>query len=201
MSYDVPTKKYPIAADVDALALFFAQRQSDSGVTNGGIVATGSPAVPDLTGNNMSLAYFKAMVDALLCRAAYVAQDEQNCSGAGNTSSTTFVDVTNMPTYAFTAQVAGTYLVHLDISGIFQSVGLNGLALRIVNSTNSANGNSASWNWFPTAINVRSSRFSARTPLAMQAGSNSLKVQWRVFNGADTANVDTSVVRAFTISG
>jgi hypothetical protein len=142
-----------------------------------------------------------AIADSYLGTVAYLDQHEAACTGSGSTTSTSFGNVTNMPTYTFSAPVAKVYLVHVDICGIFQSAGSGGIALRLSNNTNSTIGNNLTWSWFPTAINTRSSRFSACTPITMVAGNNVLQMQWKVLTGGDTAAVDTVTSRAFTVTG
>lgn len=142
-----------------------------------------------------------AIADSYLGTVAYLDQNEAACTGSGSTTSTTFGNVTNMPTYTFSAPVAKVYLVHLDVTGIFQSVGTSGIALRLSNNTNSTIGNNLTWSWFPSVINNRSGKFSARTPMTMVAGNNVIQVQWKVLVGGDTAAVDTVTSRAFTVTG
>jgi hypothetical protein len=202
MSVDYLTVQYAPAADVASLATLLAQRQSPTSSTNGGISSSApDPAVPDLTGNATSAAYMRAMADAFLCRGGIQAQNEAASSGTASTSSTSFGPVGNTQTFTFVARVAGTYTVHVDIVGFFQSAGTFGINWQVANTTNSAVGNSNSWQWYPEGgTNVRG-RFSARTPLVMGPGNNILQLNWKVLSGTgNTANVDTSTWRTFTVT-
>lgn len=129
MSYDYPTILYPIGADVTALATLLAQRQSganspaatppNAGVSNGGIVATDVPAVPDITVNTTSAAYFKAMADAILARVGFIGEQDQ--VGTSNqtytgTGLTNYVDITVWPAWTTPAvAVAGRYVLHCHL--------------------------------------------------------------------------------------
>lgn len=141
-----------------------------------------------------------AIADSYLGTVAYLAQDEAACT-ASSTTSTSFANIGGMPTYTFNAPVAKVYLVHLDITGCFQSVGTSGIAFRLSNNTNSTIGNNLTWSWFPSAINNRSGKFSNRTPITMVAGNNVLQVQWKILVGGDTGNTDTVTSRAITVTG
>lgn len=194
MSYDLPVKKYAIAADVDALAAFFAARQSDSGVTNGGIVATGSPTLPDLTGNNMSLAYFKAMIDALLCGVGQQGlQSDAFALGSATVTSTSYVDVgngssTGFSSWTFTAPVARTYVIDVNCSA-YKSASSGGSQLwfqLLVDGV--AQPNTSEMTTF-FAANFDPKKFIFSVPVALSAASHTVKLQWKV-SASMTANVD-----------
>lgn len=194
MSYDVPVKKFPIAADVDSLATFFAARQSPSTVTNGGIVATGSPAVPDLTGNNMSLAYFKAMVDAILCGTGYQGlQSDSFAIAVANTSSTTFVDVgdgstTGYAPWTFSVPVARTYVIDVNCSAIkVTSSGSTQLSFQLLVDGVAQPTTTEMTTFF--ASNFDQKHFLFSVPVALTAGSHTIKLQWKV-SASMTARVD-----------
>lgn len=200
MSYDVSTKKYSIAADVDALGTFLAQRQSDSATTNGGIVATGgSPTVPLLGADapGLGLAYMKAQADAIMCATGYQGQSDA-AGSADSTSSTSFVDVSGFSSYSFTAPLAKTYLVHVDMS-CYVATAVNNVSIRLMKDGASVFDSPAARLAFSTLL--EHSRLSFRCPVAMTVGANVLKLQWKVSSGAGSVNVDTSDFRCFTVSG
>ena len=201
MSYDVPTKKYPIGADVNAVATFLAQRQSDSGTTNGGIVATDDTPVPQLgaDASGLSLAYMKGMADALMCGVGFQGQSDAAAS-TGSTSSTSYVDVSGYSSYSFTAQIAKTYLVTV-VCTAFASVASGGNAVarfRLLNNADTylpVNG----FMQFPQ-VNIHE-RLVFQIPVAMVAGTNTLKLQWLSDDGADTINTNSNNMRCFTVQG
>lgn len=197
------TPKYPTSADVVALALFLAQRQSDSGTTNGGIAANGNPTVPLLAqgGPNDSLglatAYFQAMADAQLC-ASGLQLESNNVLSSASMNATTYADIGITGTsVAFTAPMAKTYLVHCDFL-LFFSGGSNPLAnVRLV-----VNGSAG-----PDMVQQEAgSATFALHPIHLMhsapcvAGANTIKLQWKVASGS-TVNVNSSCYANFVISG
>jgi hypothetical protein len=123
MSYDVPTKDFAISVDVEALATLLAQRQSDSGTTNGGIVASGgSSPVPQLgvDASGLGLAYLKAMADAFLCAVGPQGSGPLiNTAGSGTTLSASPATVASA---SFTAPMARTYEFACDVAGLANNV-------------------------------------------------------------------------------
>jgi hypothetical protein len=201
VSYDYPNKKYPTAADVDAMASLLALRQSDQAVGGGTGGITGTPTVPNLAISTTSLAYFKATADVMMFRLGYISQNEAICTGSSTTfSNTGFQDFPNMPSAAFTIPAAGLYMVYLDLAGFWQASGTFGVQLRIANAETGLNGSSLSWNWYPSAISQRVPRFNACTPMRMADGTNTLRVQVKMLNAGETLGQDTSTVRAITVS-
>lgn len=196
MSYDYPTKKYPTSGDVDALATLLAQRQSDSGTTNGGIVASGgSSAVPQLgvDAAGLGLSYFKAQADAIMCAVGYQAYSDAAALGSASTTSTTFVDVgngtsTGFSSFTFTVSVAKTYLIHSACT-VFKSAssGSTLMSFQLVVDGSAPSGSSPS-----TAAQFFGSEgskyFYFVVPVALSAGSHTIKLQWKVSSGM-TANV------------
>ncbi len=203
MSYDVPTKKFAIPADVDALAAFFAARQSDSGVTNGGIVATGSPTLPNLTGNNMSIAYFKAMIDAILCGVGYQGlQSNAFAIATATTTSTSFVDVgdgttTGFAPWTFSVPVARTYVIDVNCSAYKSaSSGNTSLSWRLLVDGVGQPTSSAMTGFFGSEGNRH---FNFSVPVALSVGSHTIKLQWLVSTGM-TARVDAATEgRCFSV--
>jgi hypothetical protein len=207
--------KYPTAADVLALAQLLAQRQNDSGLTvfgaAGGIVANGNPTVaPNATPSDdpltLKLAYMQGIADAILCALAFQAFNEAQALGATSTSSTTFVDIgngtsTGFSTFTFNAPLAKTYEVRVDV-GLFNSVlvATDGVGIQLVNTTTGVTAPNATSFYWPSAANQRYV-FNRVYPMAMQAGNNVLKLQWRVGNPGSTVNVDAAALRVYSVRG
>lgn len=188
MSYDVPSKKYPTAADVDAVGIFLAQRQSDSGTTNGGIAASGGSAVVPQLGVDVAglgLAYMKAQADAILCAVGFqgVATDQAGLNQSNNTAS--YTDV--FSSFSFTAPISKTYLFHVDLS-CFMS-GANDFAFfqfKVDGSVPGGQPTNGTRHYF-TSLNDHKS-ISFRVPLALSAGAHTLQLQWKT---AGTGTVTT----------
>lgn len=191
MSYDYPSKKYIGSTEVDTLATFLAQRQSDSGTTNGGIVATSSPTVPQLGVDalGLGLSYFKAMADAMLSSCATQARfiDTFGPGSSNSTNSGTFVNMPSGTSATITAPLARLYTFDVDITNTFVNVAstvveyqflVNGVASlvttgRIVYSDTNRRG------------------LSFRAQGNCNAGSNTFQLQWRVVSGGGTVTWDT----------
>ncbi len=206
MSYTFPTKDYPIAADVDAVATFLAQRQSDSGTTNGGIVAGGgSPAVPQLgvDATGLGISYMKGIADATMCAVGYQASDVVLALGTASRGANTFADIgngtsTGFATWSFSAPIAKTYLVHVDLE-CYMTVAGDAVVFQVVNTTTSVNYTDASAQITMTALNSRTACH-FMLPVVMNAGANVLKIQWKT-TGVGTATVDVADFRKFTVTG
>ncbi len=206
MSYSFPTKDYPIAADVDAVATFLAQRQSDSGTTNGGIVAGGgSTAVPQLgvDASGLGISYMKGIADATMCAVGYQASDVALAIGTATRGANTFADVgngtsTGYTTWSFSAPIAKTYLVHVDLQ-CYMTVAADSATFQLVNTTTSINYGDASAQITMTALNSRTACHFL-LPVVMQSGANVLKLQWKT-TGVGTAQVDVADFRKFTVTG
>lgn len=194
--------QFPTSADVQALATFLAQRQSDSGTTNGGIIANGNPAVPLIAqgGVNDNLgvatAYMNAIADAVMCGVGYQGQSSVTGTG-GSTSSTSLVDAAGWTDYTFTAPVAKTYLVHVDVSAFCTvTAGVGSFGLHNVTTLTSYTPNAI---LHYSALNVIYP-ISYRVPVAMSAGSNTLRVTWAAPTSG-TVNNNSNSFRVFTITG
>ncbi len=195
MSYTYPTKVYPIGADVDAVALELAQRQSASGTTNGGIA--GVPAVPQLGVDpaGMGLAYLKAIADATLCAVGYQGQSHAQASMASSTSETSYVDVPGFSSWTFAAPIAKTYLVAVDCSAFLSGFTNVLLDLRLMVGGVAAGERSFLFHNSDWALPM-----SFRIPAAMVKGNNVVKLQWRMGSGV-TASTLPENFRTFTVSG
>jgi hypothetical protein len=199
MSYDVPTKKYPIGGDVDSVATLLTQRQSDAGVTNGGIVASGgSPAVPDLTGNNTSVAYMKAFVDAIMCGVGFQAETNAVLSANNYNVNGVWADIPGT-SYTFSAPIAKTYTADSLLTW-FMSAGVVGtdfaLLRLVVNGTNGLAVFCA-----PNVVNCVLPPHAFRLSAACAAGSNTIKMQWQPGLAGMTINVNGNCSIQYTIRG
>lgn len=206
--------KYPLSADVLALAQLLVQRQNDSGLTvfggAGGIVNNGNPAptplgTPGADPLGMALAYFEGIADAVKCATGYQAFNEAPGVGsANNAASTSFAPVgngttTGLSTYTFVAPLAITYLVRVHVC-FFCSVLAAGdfVGWQLVNTTTAGVAPNGTAAVFPTAATQRI-RATFDFPLAMAAGNNVLQLQWRSGSVGTTANVTTGDYRVFAI--
>lgn len=188
MSNYVYTPVYPNSADVVAVGLQLAQRQSDGG-SNAGITDNGNPALGtlgqagtfDVAGKGT--AYLQAIADVILSSTGFQVSASPTL-GANNTSSITYVDVP-ASSFTFTAPIAKTYTVHCDF-GPFFSAGVSpnaDIALVI-------NGNVG------PRVTINDVNLGIFNPVhvmhaaACAAGSNTIKLQWRV--GVNTFTVNTS---------
>jgi hypothetical protein len=142
------------------------------------------------------------MADSLLFRLGYISQNEAACTGSSTSfnTSASFANFPNMPTATFVVPLGGLYMAHLDMAGFWQATGTFGIAFQVVNTTIAATGTNTTWNWYPSAINQRVPRFSARIPLRMQVGANTIQVQAKMLNAGETLGQDTSTVRAITVT-
>jgi hypothetical protein len=192
MSY-VYTPKFPTTADVLAVATQLAQRQSDSGTTNGGI--TGSPTVPQLGADaaGLGIAYLQAMADVALCSTGLQLYSLSSLSTA-NTASGTFADVPGT-TITFSAPFAKTYTVHCDFAFFASSVPTVSASLRLV--VNGSNGPTMSV--LPAVVNaVSSTHLMMVTSCA--AGANTIKLQWAA-GASQTINTSAACYANYIVSG
>jgi hypothetical protein len=145
-----------------------------------------------------------AWVDALLSSLGYQAQSVA-MSTAATTTSASFVDAAGWSTFTFNAPIAKTYVVHVDLA-VFLSAG-NGYAyFQLVNTTTSTNYAPAdAVVYLPSGLTVAATQLSVpksfRIPVAMSAGNNVLKLQWKQSGGATIGTDTTSTPRTFTVTG
>lgn len=190
---------YPVSADVAAVATQLAQRQSDAATTNGGITAAGGSAVvPQLgvDGPGLGMAYLKAIADATLCAVGYQGQDYQAAT-ASTSSSLSFVDVGGFPSWSFTAPIAKTYLVHVDCTASLTGLTNGVLFWQVVNNGNAITPSQS----FVFNSNLWALPMSFRVPVSMVAGTNVIKLQWKVNNASAVATTATTNFRCFTVTG
>lgn len=141
-----------------------------------------------------------ALLDNVLCSTSFQAQSSATCGGSTSTSSTSFADITGMPTISFTAPIAKSYLIHLQFVGFFQSTGTSGIKFQIVNTSSGFTTSTVAFIAFPSATNVRTN-ISVVVPMSMVQGANSHKIQWACAAAAQTANADTSCSWVATFTG
>lgn len=143
-----------------------------------------------IAGGNLAPA---ALIDAILSSVGFQTKiiDTSGPSTSNTTSSTSFV---NMPTGAsgsFTAPIAKTYLFHVDLQGTFITVSSGDISYRfVVNGTPVTPTKAMTW----TQNEVSSRKnISFRQALAMNAGSNTIQLQWNVSAGTATWDVGGSM--------
>lgn len=191
---------YPTAADVNALATQLAQRQSDSG-PNAGIADNGNRALGQLAQGGLNdpagvgTAFFQAMADAILCAVGFQLESNNSINGASATS-TSYVDVAGS-SITFTAPIARVYTVHCDTS-IFFTAGTTPFAnMRlVVNGNNGPDMNIQE----PGTASGTYRQLHLMHAAACAAGSNTIKLQWKVQSGV-TINGGTSSMANYIISG
>jgi len=202
MAYSYPTKINTVSADVANVATALAQRQSDSATINGGIVASGgSAAVPQLGADSAGLgaAYLAAIADVTMA-ACGVQVCDSSFGSTASTTSASFVDAN--AAYAdltFTAPIAKSYLVHVDVS-FFASTGapttIGFLGVKNVTSGVSCTPPTAQTNIFANSVIIP---LSFRALVPMSAGANVLRLIWKVTGG--TLNANGNCARVITVSG
>jgi hypothetical protein len=188
MSYTFPTKLYPIAADVDALATFLAQRQSDSGTTNGGIVASGgSPIVPQMgvDAAGLGLAYLKGQADALKCALGY----QGTLYDGFPTTTTATGSFGNLVSTSFTPPIAQTYELIADIKVFNTSAGGTAKFRWVIGGTPLTPPSSAVMT-INTAFQAFHLTFRQFIPFAA-ASSTTVVLQWLTTSGTLSMNAGT----------
>lgn len=143
-----------------------------------------------------------AMFDSILCSVGFQAK-VIDTRGPGSSNTTTSTSPVNMPTGAsgtFTAPVAKTYLLIADLTDVFATAGttiiffrfvVNGIGLTVTNG-------------MTLTRNVANDRgpLSFRQAVSMNAGSNTIQLQWSVAVGsAGAATWDTSSGLVLTVVG
>lgn len=171
--------------------------------------ADATPATADFIGRMTSAGVplsmrdtLVAMFDSILCSVGYQQKviDTHGPSSSNTTTSTTFV---NMPVGAsgtFTAPVAKTYLVEVDICNAFCTVATTIIFFRLF-----VNGSLVS----PTtgmqmSLNVANARqsLSFRQAVGMVAGANTVQLQWLAAAGsAGAAGWDLEASMVVTVVG
>ena len=202
MAYTYPTKLAAVAGDVTTLGTLLAQRQSDSGSTNGGIAAAGGSSTVPLLGADapgLGASYLQAMADCILSTVGYQGQSDALASAWAGTNSATFVDATGFSTWTFTAPVAKTYVLHIDLRAYFSVLTGNGQAnFRVVVGSTNYDIASAFVHGGTTGIHLPCSW---RIPVAFAAGSNVIKLQAKTDSAGNFIATNTNDARTFTVTG
>jgi len=148
-----------------------------------------------------------ATADAILMALGYQALDSQFSLGSTTTSSTTFADVgngssTGFPTWGWTAPIAKTYLVACWVDCYVSAIGTTGQVSVTLNVDGSIPSQPAAAQRFTFSATNTRQRLSWAAPINFTAGSHTLKLQWKVHDGATTANVSgTLEQRTLIITG
>jgi hypothetical protein len=146
-----------------------------------------------------------ALLDTMLCSVGYQAQNDAFALGSATTTSTSFVDVgngssTGFSSWTFTAPVAKTYLIDVTCSA-YKSASAGGSQLwfqLVVDGV--AQPNTSDMTTF-FGMNLDPKKFVFSVPVALSAGSHTVKLQWKV-SASMTANVDpTTEGRSFRVRG
>lgn len=145
-----------------------------------------------------------ALCDDILCATGYQAQSDAAGLGTATTASTAFADVgngssTGFQTWSFTAPIAKTYLLRVDLDA-FVTVAIGRVSFQVAVDGTAPGGqpsNAASFFFNQTAVHAR---LSFVVPIALSAGAHTIKLQWKS-DGSATANVNTDSFRCFTMTG
>jgi len=205
MAYSYPTKITNVSADVDNVATALAQRQSDSASANGGILASGgSAAVPQLGADAAGLgaAYMAAIADVTMAACGVQVCDDAAALGTVSTTSATLVDANGAYSdLVFVAPIAKRYLVHVDAT-CYLSAGTPSACnayIALKNNTRGVvyemTGSRANFTALSSSVLI-----SFRCLVLMNAGSNTLRLQWRV-TGGGTLTANVACGRTITVSG
>ena len=191
MSFLYPTG---IAPGFTALADYWAGRMS-------GI--TGAPTGTSLSNPTGTDGYLRAMADGILGVVGYQSQADAAALGTATQATTTFADVgngssTGFSVYTFTASTTKTYLVNVDLS-CYMTVAADQVQFQLMKDGVVVFDSDAARFYFNNLVSRM--RLSFRCPVAMTAGANVLKLQWKIRDGAGTVSVDTNDFRCFTVLG
>lgn len=168
---------FPTGPDVQAVALYMAQRCSDLSSTNGGIGASGVPAVPQVgvDAYGAGVAYLQAIVDTMMCARGF--QGIYNMTlGVSSTSSGTYSDVPGAP-FTFNAPIGKWYEAECDFIPFFASGSPATGNFRIV-----ING-SAGADYVLQARDTDFRNCRLFHAAYCNAGPNTISLQWKVSGG------------------
>lgn len=200
MSYTYPTPLYANATDVATVATELAQRQSDTGTTNGGINAGGGAAVPQIgvDAAGLGLSYLKAQADVLLASANLHLQSDQ----AGSTTNSTGTTHSNVfPSWSPSIPIAKTYTLHVDLT-CFMSVASDTVFFEVLvdGATTGAGNltNSSSLNF--TTLSLRQKVTWRQFVAFGTAGSHTLQLRWWT-TGVGTAGINSFDSCLLTVTG
>lgn len=146
-----------------------------------------------------------ALLDSILCGLGYQAQNDAFALGSASTTSTTFVDVgngtsTGFSSWTFTVPIAKTYVIDVNCSAYKgASSGSTIIWWRLLVDGVAQPETSEMTSFYGSAEGNKHFVFSA--PVALSAGSHTVKLQWKVSSGM-TANVDAATEgRCFRVRG
>lgn len=160
-------------------------------------VATGQPtsAVDTLV----------ALLDSMLCSVGYQAQNDAFALGSATTTSTSFVDVgngssTGFSSWTFSAPVAKVYTIDVTCSAYKSASSLGSQMWFQLLVDGVAQPNTSEMTTF-FGMNLDPKKFIFSVPVALSAGSHTVKLQWKV-SASMTANVDAATEgRCFRVRG
>lgn len=146
-----------------------------------------------------------ALLDTTLCIVGYQAQNDAFALGSATTTSTSYVDVgngssTGFSSWTFSVPVAKTYTIDVNASA-YKSASSGGSQLwfQFVVDGVAQPTTSEMTTFFATNFDQKHLIFSV--PVALTAGSHTVKLQWKV-SASMTANVDAATEgRCFRVRG
>ncbi len=173
MSYIYPVG---VATGHTALAGLWATRMAG---------VTGTPAPPPVpTGTD---GFLLAMADGLMGCVGVQGYSPAASTSSDTTNSTSFNDIAGFPDYSFNAPAQKTYLVLVSVQ-CRMSVSPDAVYFRLRNLTTSVDYDDASMRtYLPINIDTDKHFFA---PVLMAAGANTLRIEWKVRDGAGTATID-----------
>lgn len=146
-----------------------------------------------------------ALQDSMLCSIGYQAHNDAFALGSASTTSTSFVDVgngssTGFSPWTFSVPVAKTYLIGVNCSAVkTASAGSTVLTFQLLVDGVAQPAQSDMMTWF--ASNFDQKHFVFSVPVALSAGSHTVKLQWKV-SASMTAAVDPATEgRHFMVTG
>jgi hypothetical protein len=146
-----------------------------------------------------------ALLDSMLCSVGYQAHSDAFALGAATTTSTTFVDVgngssTGFSPWTFSVPVAKTYVISVNASAVkTASTSSTVLTFQLLVDGVAQPAQSDMLTWFAANFDQKHVIFSV--PVALSAGSHTVKLQWKV-SASMTASVDPATEgRHFMVTG
>jgi hypothetical protein len=146
-----------------------------------------------------------AMFDSILCSVGYQDHSDAFALGSASTSSTTFVDVgngssTGFSPWTFSVPVAKTYVISVNASAVkTASTSSTVLTFQLLVDGVAQPAQSDMLTWFAANFDQKHIIFSV--PVALSAGSHTVKLQWKV-SASMTASVDPATEgRHFMVTG
>jgi hypothetical protein len=146
-----------------------------------------------------------AIADSYLGSIGYQAHSDAFALGAATTTSTTFVDVgngssTGFSPWTFSVPVAKTYVISVNASAVkTASTSSTVLTFQLLVDGVAQPNNSDQLTWFASNFDQKHVIFSV--PVALSAGSHTVKLQWKV-SASMTASVDPATEgRHFMVTG